>query len=141
MPYDGTIVSRHPRAIEHAQRAAIRRQVKKDARAFEHELTSQWGLRYVHVRQDKSRITHQMDDYGLVLPKGGVTVAYQLPARKGGRIIKASVAIVNESDSYVKHEGRLRAAAKFHAGERVELRVPRNIPTSAFLKQMFGTML
>lgn len=108
------------RAIrEHFARAAVVRHTQ--------HLTDRYRLRFVHVRNGR--------------PKGGVTVAYQLPSRKGDAVMRVSVALVHERDSYNKLIGRAHAANNFANGEHISVRVPRNIPASAFLKEMFWGMV
>lgn len=123
--------------------AVDRQRVNADARALERELVAKHNLKFVHVRGMELKPNQHNTHYDIAVPapKGGVTVAFTLPPYKGGRIIKASCAMCHENDSYNKAEGRLRAAARFDAGSSIELRVPRNMPISAFLKSMFGAML
>lgn len=128
----------HPKQAQQ-QEARVMAALEEQARVErEHNLARKHKLRYVHVRRMAGYVG--VDTYAPV-PKGGVTVAYQLPARKGSRTITASCALVHDNDCYCKRTGRYFAACKFDKGEHIQLRVPRNMPPSEFLKRMFGEML
>jgi hypothetical protein len=121
----------HPKQLEHRTARASRLMKARVKRIDETNITHALKLRYVHVRE-------RSVDYPFSLSnKGGVTVTYQLPERRGDRMIRVACAIVHENDSYCKREGRYQAAKKFRNGEVITLRVPKNWSTPQFLKNMF----
>lgn len=126
--------------LENAAKALQKRIARNRLREHEKHLIDRYNLRFVHVRADTQfggRAAHP----ARLSPKGGVTVAYQLPARKGDSVIRVSVSLVHERDAYNKAMGRVRAASNFANGEHINLRVPRNSSPAQFLKQTFGVML
>lgn len=133
----------HPKAVEQRREAALRAYQERSQRAREHYLTAAHKLRFVHVRsRDWEAERKERDPRKMVLSQtGGVTVAYQLPPRKGDRMIRVSCAVVHENDAYCKRIGRWNAAVKFDNGEVISVRVPKNMSPAGFIKQMFGVML
>ena len=135
----------HPRAEECARRRAERIATANRNHLHEMALTHKHNLRYVHVRNQMCEVDR---DYRPVrgqhfhlAPKGGITVAYAKPERKGSRIIRVSCAICHDSDSYCKRMGRYNAACNYEVGEFIEVRVPKNTTIPVFLSRMFGEML
>lgn len=126
----------HPKQMEHRHKAEVRRAKQNVERNAAAALTSTHKLRFVHVRREQDGW-----DVPFIRSKGGVTVAYQLPARRGDRLIKVACSLVHHNDAYCKRTGRFYAAMKFDGGHWIEVRVPKNMPTSMFIKHMFGTML
>ena len=132
------LAAAHAKQEEHRLARERAKQGEQARREYEHDVASTYGLRFVHVRTNHWSIhVHPFTPKS----KGGVTVAYQLPPRKGDRLIRVSCAIVHENDAYNKRLGRFHAAKKFADGEAIQLRVPRNTAPAEFIKQMFGAML
>lgn len=120
----------HAMQAEHQRERQLRQQQKADASQFVQALVDAHGLRFVHVRSDP--------DWNISNHKGGVTVAY---TKRGHRTIDVACALVHEKDSYNKSIGRFVAAKNYERGDTITLRVPKNMPTAAFIKTMFGTMV
>ena len=72
--------------------------------------------------------------------KGGATLVYHRDKSRD-RIIRISVALVNDKDSYCKLTGRLIAAMQYDTGNHIAVRVPKNKHPVVFLKQMFSEMV
>lgn len=123
----------HPKQLEHTARRAAMKARQQARNKMTHDIVDANHLRFVHVRN--------INREWAPLPKGGITVAYQLPKHKGDRLVKVSCSIVHDNDSYCKAEGRYQVARKFIAGEAISVRVPKNMSVPLFVKRMFGQML
>ena len=96
--------------------------------------TDKHRLRFVHVRAF---------DYATMQlrHKGGCTVAYTLPPRKGDSLIEVAVALVHHNDAFCKRTGRFVVCRNWTAGATLSLRVPKNTTPATFLKAMFSVMV
>lgn len=97
----------------------------------------QFKLRFVHIRRYDA---WDIEDDLRIANTGGLTVAYTLPERKGGQVIRVSVALVHENDVFCKRTGRYHAAKNYYNDKTVQLRVPRNTTPATFLKEAFASM-
>lgn len=131
----------HPKAEEHARLRAKNQEAEKQMREHLENMTYTHRLRFVHMRRETGISMPGRHDVMGVLPRGGMTLAYQLPSKGRGDIIHVSTALVHDNDAYCKRVGRFRAATAFHAGHNIMLRVPKNMAASHFLKQVFGAAL
>ena len=119
------------------ERAALaQRQKEATARAI-----AMHRLRFVHIRRDKHYPSHVATDGANMHPRGGITVAYSLPERRGDRMVAVTCAVCHDTDAYCKAAGRFVAALHFSMGSHIGARVPKNVPPSFFFKQMFSNML
>lgn len=96
-------------------------------------LMKKHNLRVVHVRGYNW-------DMMSATAKGGATLVYHRDKSRD-RIIRVSVALVNDKDSYCKLTGRLIAAMQYDTGNHIAVRVPKNKHPVVFLKQMFSEMV
>lgn len=116
----------HPKHAESLKNREERLALEKEYVARERTLAKQFGLKYVHIRNED----------GLNTSKGGATVAYAKtgPSRK---LIEVSVALCHANDTYNKTIGRSSAATRFSAGRTVTLRVPSEFSIPEFLQYTF----
>lgn len=111
----------------------IKKEAKRAMREEADALMAKYHLKVVHIRgQDPLTLAPTA--------KGGATVVYAKHA-PNDRIIYVSVALVNHLDSYCRMVGRRLAAVYYDKGNRIALRVPKNMPVSSFLKRTFYTMV
>lgn len=111
----------------------IKKEAKRAMREEADELMAKHHLKVVHIR------AHDTKDMSIA-SKGGATVVYSKHS-PNDRITYVSVALVNNLDSYCRRVGRRLAAVYYDKGNRVAMRVPKNMPVSLFLKRTFFTMV
>jgi len=121
----------HPRVLEDCAKKELKEKEKQDKKSFVGQQTEKYHLRFCHVRLDDPKHENSF------LSKGGCTIAFQLPKLRRGRIINVSCALVNENDTFYKLEGRFQASKRFNEGKVIQLRVPKGMLPSQFLKNMF----
>lgn len=124
----------HPMEEQCLRQKQERQAVRQQRRDATERATAVYDLHFMHIRPPFYM--------GQLPTKGGVTLAYQFTSKHGDRrIVRVSCALVHENDCYCKREGRFKAVQKFKAHESIEVRVPRNMSPSLFLKRMFGEMV
>lgn len=88
------------------------------------------------------------DDYGShlvpdtkieALPNGGAVVCFEIPENHYDTILYISTSICSYRDPFCKLEGRLQAAERFIRGNKIQIRVPKQVngQWSRFLKDAF----
>lgn len=114
----------HPRKAVALEALSLEVTARKSRLEQEREIAKRLNLRYLHINANASG-------------KGGCTIAYKTPARKGGKIIPVSIALCHVNDSFQKREGRFLAAQYFDKGNVIWLRVPKNYSIPEFLESTF----
>ena len=121
------------------QRKTQKERTKREKRALKlaaKTLTTYYKLKFVHLRASRhmASLPAGYDERSLVNPKGGCTLAWT----HENRGVRVSCAYVHKKDHYNKLTGRLVAARRFHNGESILIRVPKNTVTVArVLHDMF----
>lgn len=87
------------------------------------------GLRFVHVRP------YAQDGEHKYAPRGGMTLAYTMPKRRGDKMVYVAVANCSKYDTYCKKKGREIAERNFFRGATIQTA----LDTSA--SEGFGTQL
>lgn len=92
-------------------------------------------LRFVHVRPYSF---NRPDQYA---SKGGITLAYSMPTRKGDKMIWVSAAFCSKADTYSKKTGRTLAIDKYLAGERIQIATTKSQGIGHQLQQAFRPLM
>lgn len=92
-------------------------------------------LKFVHVRPPSIKLDQRFAH------RGGITLAYTMPERKGDRMIWVAAAFCNRMDTYNKKKGRELATEKFMRGERIQISTSTKVGLGLQLNRMFQEML
>ncbi len=76
-------------------------------------------LKFIHIRRFKYDPAFVFRDE--ISPKGGITIGYTKPDRKGYR--KVAVAVCSEKDAYCRKTGREKVIERFKDGKYFTVRV------------------
>lgn len=118
------VVTVHPKKAE----ADIQANLKKERLRFKKwdttGMVERHGLKFVHLPAENL--------------KGGLTLAYTCPKRKGSKIILVSVALCNASDTYNKVDGRYYSAKEYMEKRYIRVRVPKMFNAPELLANVFG---
>jgi hypothetical protein len=131
----------HPQEMLAKEKRDLR-EIERDRKRRElEEWTHAHDLRFVHVRRFPVE-SATSEEKAFWMPNGGCTLAWEPPesGRKKDNIIRVSCALCHDSDHYDKFLGRWQSAFNFNQGFWIQIRVPKGVPPSAFLKGMFGVM-
>jgi hypothetical protein len=123
-------MSSHPAAEAAKEKAILNAELREVMVNKEIDLTNEHGLRFLHIRDN-----HYDGPFYKARPKGGATVAYRFIGRDR---IEVSLATCHKNDLYSKPAGRLQAALNFEAGKRIELRIPKDLGPTTFIKTVFA---
>ena len=124
----------HNKAEQHLKERMSKAERRNEEEEDVLETVAKHRLRFVHVRAF-DHATMQLRH------KGGCTVAYTLPPRKGDSLIEVAVALVHHNDAFCKRTGRFVVCRNWTAGATLSLRVPKNATPATFLKAMFSVMV
>lgn len=92
-------------------------------------------LKFVHVRPHSIRLDQRYAH------KGGITLAYTMPERKGDRMIWVSAAFCNKMDTYNKKKGRELATEKWLRGERIQIATSHKQGLGLQLSRVFRDLM
>lgn len=88
-------------------------------------------LRYVHVRPSSRKADQRFAQ------KGGITLAYTMPARHGDKMIWVAAAVCSKNDTYSKKRGRELAKLKFERGEKIQICTSKDLGIGTQLNEAF----
>lgn len=87
---------------------------------------------------DDIKFVHVRPSYG---HKGGMTLAYKPPLRKGDKMVWVAIAVCSKNDTFNKAIGRQLATDKFNRGHTVQVATRRDLGLGFQLQYAFRPLM